>query len=115
MGRPKEYDYDIPTIKNAIADSGGIIATIAERLGCEWHTAKSYIEKYEETKAAYETESESVIDLAESKLIENIQANDNTAILFYLKTKGKKRGYIERNEIEHSGDITVKPPQINVD
>mgnify|MGYP003616620577 CR=1 FL=1 len=110
MGRPKEYDYDIPTIKKAIADSGGIIATIAERLGCEWHTAKSYIEKYEETKSAYEAESESVIDLAESKLIENIQANDNTAILFYLKTKGKKRGYIERNEIEHSSNGTIGMP-----
>ena len=110
MGRPKEYDYDITTIKKAIVDSGGIIATIAERLGCEWHTAKSYIEKFEETKSAYDAESESVIDLAESKLMENIQANDNTAILFYLKTKGKKRGYIERNEIEHSSNGTIGMP-----
>lgn len=102
MGRPKEYDYDITTLKKAIEDSGGIMTTIAERLGCEWHTAKKYIEQYEETKQAYEAESESVIDLAESKLIENIQANDNTAILFYLKTKGKKRGYIERKEVDLS-------------
>jgi len=108
-------NYDIMTIKKAIEDSGGIISTIAERLGCEWNTARSYIEKYEETKAAYEAESESVIDLAESKLIENIQANDNTAILFYLKTKGKKRGYIESQQIEHSGQIIVKPPQLNAD
>lgn len=114
MGRPKEYDYDITTIKKAIIDSGGIIATIAERLGCEWHTAKTYIEKYAETKSAYEAESESVIDLAESKLIENIQANDNTAILFYLKTKGKKRGYVERTEINTEVTIIeVKPPNFD--
>ena len=112
MGRPKEYDYDIPTIKKAIADSGGIVSTIAERLGCEWHTAKTYIDKFNETKSAYEAESESVIDLAESKLIENIQANDNTAILFYLKTKGKKRGYVERSEIDQTVTvIEVRPPK----
>ena len=103
-------NYENTTIKKAIEDSGGIISTIAERLGCEWHTAKKYIESSEELKAAYDAESESVIDLAESKLIENIQENDNTAILFYLKTKGKKRGYIERNEIEHSSNGTIGMP-----
>lgn len=108
-------NYEITDIKKAIEDSGGNISIIAERLGCEWHTAKTYIEKSEETKAAYEAETESVIDLAESKLIENIQANDNTAIIFYLKTKGKKRGYIEKTEVEHSGNIVVKPPQIDAD
>lgn len=111
-------NYENTTIKKAIEDSGGIISTIAERLGCEWHTAKKYINSSDELKSAYEAESESVIDLAESKLIENIQANDNTAILFYLKTKGKKRGYVERSEIEHSGKIetniitTLTPEQL---
>ena len=96
-------NYDIPTIKKAIEDSGGQYQTIAERLGCEWHTAKTYVEKDEETKKAYENETESVLDLAESKLIENIKDNDNTAIIFYLKTKGKKRGYIERSELVVAG------------
>lgn len=108
-------NYENTTIKKAIEDSGGIISTIAERLGCEWHTAKKYIENNEELKSVYEAESESVIDLAESKLIENIQANDNTAILFYLKTKGKKRGYIERNETEISGNLFIVKPPENVD
>lgn len=111
-------NYENTTIKKAIEDSGGIIATIAERLGCEWHTAKKYIEASEDTKRAYEAETESVIDLAESKLIENIGANDNTAIIFYLKTKGKKRGYIEKTQLEHSGEIkteiitTLTPEQL---
>lgn len=91
-------DYDITTIKNAIEGTGGIMQHIAQKLGCEWHTAKTYIEKYPETKLAYDNECESVIDLAESKLIENIEDNDNTAIIFFLKTKGRHRGYIERIE-----------------
>ena len=47
---------------------------------------------------------ESLLDLAECKLLENIENNENTAIIFYLKTKGKKRGYIEKQELE-----VVKP------
>ena len=43
---------------------------------------------------------ESLLDLAETKLLQNIENNENTAIIFYLKTKGKKRGYIEKQELE---------------
>lgn len=76
--------------------------TIAQRLGCEWHTANYYVNKFESTKQAYLNEKESLLDIAESKLIENIQDNDNTAIIFYLKTQGKKRGYSESNSLNDS-------------
>jgi hypothetical protein len=42
---------------------------------------------------------ESLIDTAESKLHENIRDNKSTDIQFFLKTRGKRRGYIERKEI----------------
>ena len=105
-------NYDIATIKNAIDGSGGLYPQIAKKLGCNWHTAKSHVEKYTETLEAYNDESEKILDLAESKLFENIRDNDNTAIIFYLKTKGRNRGYIERVETKHSFDETK--PQINI-
>jgi predicted transcriptional regulator len=39
------------------------------------------------------------LDFAESQLHEQIRENSTAATIFYLKTKGKKRGYIERQEI----------------
>lgn len=93
-------DFSVKEIEAAIKDSGGIMSTIAERLRCDWHTADKYIKADKSLIEAYTAETESVIDLAESKLIENIGDNDNTAIIFYLKTKGKKRGYVERSEVE---------------
>ncbi len=47
---------------------------------------------------------ESSIDLAESKLIEAIKAGNLTAIIFFLKTQGKSRGYSERSEFGHTTD-----------
>ena len=107
MPAPIGKNYSIASLKKAIKDSGGMYAVIAKRLGCSWHTAKKKVEENEEALQAYQDEMESIIDLAESKLIENIEDNDNTAIIFYLKTKGKKRGYVER--VEHNfKDITVQ-------
>jgi hypothetical protein len=39
------------------------------------------------------------LDFAESQLHKQILADSTAATIFYLKTKGKKRGYIERQEI----------------
>lgn len=41
---------------------------------------------------------ESLVDFAESKLMGAMNDNNLTAIIFYLKTKGKHRGYVEQVE-----------------
>ena len=43
--------------------------------------------------------SESNIDFAESCLKQQIKDGNTTATIFYLKTKGKSRGYIETHEV----------------
>lgn len=58
--------------------------------------------KNPEFAQAVENVNEANLDYAESKLLSLIRQENATAIIFYLKTKGKKRGYIERveNEVE---------------
>lgn len=91
-------------VKKAIAGSGGIISTIATRLRCDWHTADAYIEKHD-LQQELSNESESILDMTEGMLIQNIQDGDPASIFFMLKTKGKKRGYVERQEI--AADVKV--------
>lgn len=85
-------------IKKALEGSGGIISVVAKRLRCDWHTARKYIDSFD-LKQIEVNEKESLLDLAESNLIKNIQEQDNTAIIFYLKTQGKARGYVEKQEV----------------
>lgn len=54
-------------------------------------------------KKNLENLKEGMIDFAESKLFQEIQKGNTTAILFFLKTQGKERGYVERTE----QDVTV--------
>lgn len=42
---------------------------------------------------------EALLDLAETHLVRRIKKGDAAAIIFTLKTRGKKRGYIERQEL----------------
>ena len=91
----------------AIPNTGGIITKIAERVGCAWHTAKKYIEQYPTIQQAYQNECERVLDIAESALIKSITEQEAWAVKYMLSTKGKKRGYVERQELDHSGGIDV--------
>ena len=48
------------------------------------------------------------LDFAESQLHKQISENSTAATIFYLKTKGKKRGYIERQEITGADGMPSK-------
>lgn len=42
---------------------------------------------------------EALVDIAESKLLQQVKKGNIAAIIFTLKTQGKARGYVERTEI----------------
>lgn len=86
-------------IIEAIKDSGGIMSTIARRLGVTWHTADSWIKQYNETRQALQDERETILDLAESTLFKNIKDGNSQDAKWLLSTMGKNRGYSERHEI----------------
>lgn len=48
---------------------------------------------------------EASIDFAETMLKKNIREGKETSLIFYLKTKGKSRGYVETVE----NNVTVNP------
>ena len=96
----KDYrGYNKETVLEAIKDSRGIVSRISKKLDCEWHTAKKYIEKWEITKTHYDNENQKILDVAEDRLIGAIDIGEQWDIKFMLATKGRNRGYVERQEI----------------
>lgn len=60
--------------------------------------AEPPIEPDEELVQAVLDAREDALDYVESKLFKNIKKGEKTSIIFYLKTQGKERGYVERQE-----------------
>tara|TARA_R110002020_G_scaffold223840_8_gene433070 strand:- start:3 stop:380 length:378 start_codon:yes stop_codon:yes gene_type:complete len=90
----------------SLRNNNGNISEACNATNIGRQTYYDWIEKDLVFKQDADDTQESLIDLAESKLIENIEDNDNTSIIFFLKTKGKKRGYIEKQTIEHIRPIS---------
>lgn len=67
-----------------------------------------YYEWYKEDifKSKVDDIVEGLIDDVESQLYMNIMDGKESSIFFFLKTRAKHRGYIERQETEISGGIT---------
>jgi hypothetical protein len=91
------------TLKKAMVEamkkSLGIITTACKEVGIDRGTHYNWMRDDAEYKEQIDHIGEAVIDFAESKLHSLIEKGDVASTIFYLKTKGKKRGYVERQEI----------------
>lgn len=101
----------------ALEMSAGILAHAASKLGCSHTTIASYVSRYPDVSAALNEILETRLDIAEGILLKRM-ADDRhpqlqlTAATFYLKTKGKHRGYVERQEQTGPGG---EFPKIQID
>ena len=98
MAAPTEK-FTAEQVINAIKTSRGILSSAADSLGCHRRTVDRYVAKYPTVREEYEEANERVIDFAESRLLKNINDGDTASIIFFLKTRGKRRGYVERQEV----------------
>jgi hypothetical protein len=92
--------YKKPQLIEAIAKSEfGNKSEISDYLGCDVKTFNNYLKRYPDIAEAYEYRKERQKDFVEGKLYSEIKKGNITAIIFYLKTQAKDRGYVERQEI----------------
>ena len=110
----------------ALAQTYGRVTDAAKIVDIDRTTHYRWLKEDEEYKAAVESVGEVALDFVEGKLFELIEGAERevmteagpmmvketpnpTACIFYLKTKGKKRGYVERQEITGAdgGAVTI--------
>lgn len=92
---------------DALEKTLGVVTEACRLVNIGRSTHYLWMEKDPEYKKEVQSIEDIAIDFAESKLHSQIEKGDTTATIFFLKTKGKKRGYIERIEQEVTSN-TVK-------
>jgi hypothetical protein len=84
----------------ALEKSLGVVTSACKTVDISRETHYRWLREDADYKAAVEGLSDVALDFAESQLHKQIKDGNSTATIFFLKTKGKKRGYIERQEVE---------------
>lgn len=83
----------------ALEKSLGVVTTACRAAGVSRATHYVWLDKDPAYKKEVESIADMALDFAESKLYSQIADNNTAATIFYLKTKGKSRGYIERYDV----------------
>lgn len=96
----------------ALKGNLGIVSKAADEVRIHRNTHynwRAVNPKYNEEVEAIENDC---IDVVENALMNNILAGDVASIIFYLKTKAKGRGYVEKTEVDQKTSITANQPII---
>ena len=88
----------------ALEKSLGIVTTACKTVGVGRTTFYLWMREDPEFKKAVDEIENVALDFAESQLHKQMKDGQASSTIFYLKTKGKRRGYIERQEIEQIGN-----------
>lgn len=91
----------------ALERSLGVVTTACKSVGIGRTTHYAWMESDEKYRDAVNDISDVALDFAESQLHKQIKEGNTSATIFFLKTQGKRRGYIERIENVHEGDVSV--------
>jgi len=92
---------------NALIQTLGNITKSAEKVGIDRTTHYDWLEKDADYKEMVAHIDDYQLDFYESALNLLVKEKNPAAIIFALKCKGKKRNWIERQEISHTGKFDV--------
>lgn len=90
------YEKHLGNISRACADTG-----------IDRKTFYNWLNGDDDFKNRVDELNEQTIDAVESALMEQIKDGNTTATIFFLKTKGKKRGYVEKHDVEVSNNEPI--------
>lgn len=112
--RDTKLKHNKEALLKALKLSNGIVSMACESVGLDRSSYYRYYNSDKKFKKSADETSERAIDFVESKLFNRINAGSDTAIIFFLKTKAKKRGYVERQEFAGPEDENGLPTAITV-
>ena len=88
----------------ALENSLGIVTVACKQTDTPRSTYYKWLKDDEEFRQQVQEIENVALDFAESQLHQQIQDNSTAATIFFLKTKGKSRGYTEKSELDITTD-----------
>jgi|TARA_R110000796_G_scaffold38053_8_gene96116 hypothetical protein len=97
------------SILKALESSLGVVTVACKSADVPRSTYYKWLSEDEDFAKAVKDIENIALDFGESQLHKQIGDGNTSATIFFLKTKGKRRGYIERSELDlSSGDEPIK-------
>ena len=91
---------------DAIPGTGGVISTIAERVGCHWNTAKKYIDAMPTVQTAWQNERNRITDTAKNNIIKAIEDDGDLQMSkWWLSVLDDE--FKPKQSVEHRGGTVV--------
>ena len=100
MSKQTKSDIQKKAMIVALEKALGIVTTACKQVGIHRSTHYEWYNTDDQYKHQVDSVADVTLDFAESQLHKQINGGNTSATIFYLKTKGKKRGYIEKQEVE---------------
>lgn len=88
-------------IRDALIKAKGYQYRAANLLQCHHKTVERYVTRYPELKEIADQFKGERTDAVEGVLVAKALAGEPWAVIFYLKTQGRARGYTEKFEFSH--------------
>ena len=98
----------------AIQGSQGLVSKIQRKLESilgekiSWDTTEKWIHKWEDAETAVKNEKEAMLDIAENNIFKDMVNGDTATSKWYLRMKGKERGYEDTPTIQMASDDPIR-------
>ena len=97
-------DIQKEAMLKALESTLGIVSSACSKVGISRQTHYEWLDKDAKYKSQVKDIKNYAVDFAETQLLSCIKDKRETSIIFFLKTQGKDRGYIERQEFDTGGN-----------
>ena len=113
----KKLNVTKEQLLKAIEGSQGLVSKVQRKLEAaisekiSWDAVDRLIKKYDEAQEAVRAEKEAMLDIAENNIFKEMVNGDTATSKWYLRMKGKERGYEDSTKLELDG---TDPLNINL-
>lgn len=110
----KKLNVTKEQLLEAIEGSQGLVSKIQRKLMAaigekiSWDAVDRLVHKYPEAEDAVKAEKEAMLDIAENNIFKDMVNGDTATSKWYLRMKGKERGYEDTPTIQMASDDPIR-------